>query len=385
MTEIVVLGGGFAGVFAAKELKNLKPQEFRVTLVDKNSYHLFIPSLYEVATAEEPKNNICIPYQEIFPQGIRIIKGEVSSLDKEKSEIKFIGGQFLKYDYLIITLGSETQHYKIPGLKEHAISFKSLEEAVQIRDRIKEKYKQKHEKGQTLMVAIVGGGTTGTELATELCKFEERLGGNIEVSIFQGGPALLKGVSPKVSEIAKERLQKAGVKVHLNSRVKKVTSEFLEIEDERLHPYDVLIWTGGIKSNSVLEKSGIPMNSDNRMDVDEYLKVKGIDNVFAAGDIAGKTNRVAQVAHEQGTIAGKNLVKQIKEESLEVYKYRVLGYLIPLFGKYVVVDIHGMVFGGIFGFIFQQLIFLRYLLMILPVHKALKRWNRFEGYLSKRI
>lgn len=390
MKEIIILGGGFAGVFAAKELLKLPREQFRVTLVDKNSYHLFIPSLYEVATAEEPRSNICIPYSEIFPHGVRIVEGEVLKIDKDNQKVKLnpsasSGQAVLKYDYLVIALGAETQYYDIEGIKEYSTAFKSLEEACEIRDEIREKYQEKSSVGQALMVAVVGGGTTGVELSTELSKFEERLGGNIEVSIFQGEPTLLKGVSHKVSEIAKERLQKAGVNVHLNSRVIKVTKEFLEIEDGRLHPYDVLIWTGGVKSNSIIEKSGLPLNRENRLDVDEYLRVKEFKNVFAAGDIAGITSRVAQVAHEQGSIAGKNLARKIKGEKLIAYKYRLLGFLIPLFGRYVVVDIHGLVFSGILGFIFQQLVFLRYLLMILPPWKAFKRWNRFEGYLAKRM
>lgn len=383
MTEIVILGGGFAGVFAAKELKKLDSEQFRVTLVDKNSYHLFIPSLYEVATAEEPRSNICIPFHEIFPHGVRFIKGEAQKINKDAKEIEFNGGQVLKYDYLVIALGAESDYRNIPGLKENSIAFKSLEEAEKIRNIVAEKYKEMTGQGKALMIALVGGGATGVELSTELSKYEEKLGGNIEVSVFQGGSSLLKGVSPKVSEIAKDRLQKAGVNVHLNSRVKKVTDKFLELEDGRQHPYDVLIWTGGVRSSSVVLEDGFTLNSEKRIEVDEYLRVKGEENVFAAGDIADLAPRVAQVAHEQGTTAGKNLARLLKGQKMEPYKYRLLGILIPLFGKYVVVDIHGMVFTGFLGYIFQQLVFLRYLLMILPPWEALKRWGKYEGRHSK--
>lgn len=384
MTEIVVLGGGFAGVFAARQLQKLS-DEFRVTLIDKNTYHLFIPSLYEVATAEEPRNNICIPYTEIFPRGVRLVKGEAVSVDKESKKINFKDGQFLNYDYLVIALGSESNYNDIEGLRENSISFKSLEEAIKIRDKVKELYIKKHGEGKALMVAVVGGGATGVELSTELSKYEEKLGGNIEVSIFQGGPTLLKGMSHKVSEIARERLQKAGINVHLNSRVKKVTSEYLEIEDGRQHPYDLLIWTGGVKPNAILEDSGFPKTTEGRIAVDEYLRVKGSEDIFAAGDIADEKPKLAQVAHEQGTAAGKNLARFVKGQKLVPYHYRLLGVLIPLFGRYVVVDVQGMVFTGVLGFVFQQMVFLRYLLMILPPWLALKRWGRYEGRHSRTI
>lgn len=385
MTEIVVLGGGFAGVFAAKELRKLSSEHFRITLVDKNNYHLFIPSLYEVATAEEPRDNICIPYTEIFPHGVRLIKGEATSIDKENHKVNFKDGQFISYDYLVIALGSETQYYGIEGLRENSIAFKSLEEAEKIRNRVKEMYQKKHGEGKALMVAVVGGGATGVELSTELSKYEEKLGGNIEVSIFQGGPTLLKGVSRKVSEIARERLQKVGINVHLNSRVKRVTKEYLEIEDGRQHPYDLLIWTGGVKPNVILEDSGFPKTTEGRIAVDEYLRVKGSENIFAAGDIADEKPKLAQVAHEQGEIIGKNLARLIEGKPLKTYHYRLLGFLIPLFGRYVVVDIQGMVFAGVLGYVFQQIVFLRYLLMILPPWQAFRRWGRYEGRHSRTI
>lgn len=383
MTEIVVLGGGFAGVSAAKELKKLSGEQLRITLVDRNPYHLFIPSLYEVATAEEPRNNICIPFSEIFPHGVRFIKGEAIKINKDAKEIEFRGGQILKYDYLVIALGSESDYRDIPGLKENSISFKSLEEAEKIRNTVKEKYKEMQGRGKALMIALVGGGTTGVELSTELSKYEERLGGNVEVSIFQGGPTLLKAVSHTVSEIAKKRLQKAEINVHLNSRVVRVTKDALELEDGRVHPYDVLIWTGGVRPSSVVLNDGFPQNSEKRLDVDEYLRVKGEKNVFAAGDVADNRPKLAQVAHEQGTVAGENLVRLLKGQTMKPYKYRLLGILIPLFGKYVVVDIHGMVFTGFLGYMFQQMVFLRYLLMILPPWKAFRRWGKYEGRHSK--
>lgn len=382
MTEIVVLGGGFAGVFAAKELrKRLDREQFRITLVDKNSYHLFIPSLYEVATAEEPRSNICIPFSEIFPHGVQILKAKVLSIDKKTQRVK-LNNSTLRYDYLVIALGSETQYYDIEGLAENAIAFKSLEEACEIKDKIRKKYEEKSSKGQALKIVIGGGGTTGVELGTEVAKYLERLGGRGEIHIFQRSGKLLKGVDPRVSAVVHERLESSGIKIHLNSKVKKVDKESLEVDGEK-HSYDILIWTGGIRPSSVIENSSFPKNTEGWLSVDEYLRVKGETNVFAAGDISGITPRVAQVAHEEGTDVGKNIVRQIRGEKLVSHKYRLLGYLIPLFGKYVVVNIKGLIFGGFLGFIFQQLIFLRYLLMILPPWKAFKRWNRFENYLAR--
>lgn len=382
MTRVVVLGGGFAGVFAAKKiLKKTKRFEVHVTLIDKNSYHLFTPSLYEVATAEEPRSNICIPFHEIL-KGAEIIKDEVQRIEIDRKKVH-LKSQKIEYDYLIIALGSESAYYGIPGLEENSIAFKTLNEACLIRNTIKTKYQEKKKLGQALAIAVVGGGPTGVELSTELSKLKERLGGNIEINIFQGGNILLKRVNSKVSEIAGKRLEKAGVNVNLNSRLKKVSANSLQFDNGKIYPFDVLIWTGGVKPNSIVQNSGLPVNEEGRLDVDEFLRVKGYGNIFAIGDIAGETPEVAQVAHEEGTDAGENIVRTIRGEKLITHKYKLLGYLIPLYGRYVLVNIQGLIFGGFLGFIFQQLVFFRYLLMILPPWKAFKRWNRFEENLSK--
>lgn len=381
MKEIVILGGGFAGVAAVLALKkNTNPSQVQITLVDKNPYHLFTPSLYEVATAEEPKSNICIPYSEIFPHGIQLIKAKFLAIDKDNQKVK-LSNSVLRYDYLIIALGAETQYYDIEGLKEYSIAFKSLEEGCEIRDRIKEKYYQKLRNNEILKIAIGGGGTTGVELATEIAKYVERLGGNAEIDIFQKSGSLLKGVTPQVSKIAHERLEKADIKVHLNSGVKKVTKELLEI-DGKGHPYDIFIWTGGVKPNSVIEESDFPKTFEGRLDVDGYLKVKGFGNVFAAGDVTPYT-AVVQVAEEQGKVAGENVVRKIDNKPLIPYKYRHFGYIIPLSGFYAVVHTKRFTITGFLGFLIYQLAFLRYLLGILPLYKAFRRWNRFEEYLMR--
>lgn len=382
MVKVIVLGGGFAGVFAAKQiLKKTKRFEVHVTLIDKNSYHLFTPSLYEVATAEEPRSNICIPFKEILP-GISMIKDEVLRIKTDGKRVQ-LKNQTVEYDYLVIALGSESAYYGIPGLAQYSIPFKNLDDACRIRNTVRTRYEEKKKLGQALTIAVVGGGPTGVELSTELSKFKKRLGGNVEISLFQGGDVLLKRVSSKVSEIARKRLERAGVNVNLNSRLKKVSADSLQFANGRTYPFDVLIWTGGVRPNPIIQNSGFPLNSQGRIDTDEFLRVKGHENIFAVGDIAGETPEVAQVAHEEGTDAGENIVRTIKGEKLITHKYKLLGYLIPLYGRYVLVNVQGIIFGGILGFVFQQLVFFRYLLMILPPWKAFKRWNRFEEYLMK--
>ena len=362
MTRVVILGGGFAGIAAAKALlKNTKRSEVQVILIDKNSYHLFTPSLYELATAEEITKNVCIPLKEILP-GISMIKDEVLRINENNVQLK---GQTIEFDYLIIALGSESAYYDIPGLKEFSLPFKTLEDSVRIKEALR--------KGSKIVIG--GGGFSGTELASEIVKHIK----GVELTIISGSACLLKDLDQRISDKAASRLG-SSVNVVCQEHIKKVDKNFV-FADSKKYSYDVLVWTGGVKANSIPSD----FEKDERGDilVDENLRVKNEENIFAAGDIAVGYPYVAQVAEDEGKIAGENVANLIKNKPLKPYRYVHFGYVVPLGGHYAAAQLGSVVFMGFFGWIFEQIVLLRYLLSILPLTKAFKRWNKFEEYLMK--
>ena len=366
MFRVVVLGGGFAGVAAAKVLlKKTKRDVVEITLIDKNSYHLFTPSLYEVAASEEPQRNICIPLHEIL-KGAELVKGEVQKIDKEgkgiiyKNHPEKLENLRMNYDYLIIALGSEPEYRDIPGLKEYSIPFKTLEDAVKIRDLIKQKLKKKKDLVQIL---VGGGGSSGCEFAAELAYHLK----NVKISLIQKSPQLVKELNMEAAKVAYKRLLNKDVEICFGERITKVYEDHVETDRNDEHKFDILVWAGGIKPSSV---SG-------SLRINENLQVQDSENVFAAG---GQTVRVAK---EQGEIAGENVVHIINSEPLRKYEFKNNIFIVPLVGKYAVVQFNNILIKGFIGWVIQQLVFLRYLLSILPVNKALKRWNRFEEYLIK--
>lgn len=397
MKEIVVLGGGFAGVAACKYLsKKLNREEVNITLIDKNSYHLFTPSLYEVATSEEPKRNIAIPYHEIFGTSIRFVKGNVLSIDYDNNLIRFDNSLNYSYDYLIIALGSISADFNTEGLKEYSLPLKSLEDSVRIRKEIESAYHKKVHEGKEISVVVGGGGFSGTELTAELVNYKKRLSGQyktkenlIKITVIQGSERLLKELDEKVSKLAKTRLEDSGVNVVLGTHIKNVSKEYIETDNGDKYKYDVFIWTGGVKASRVLENSGFKVNGRGQVLVNEYMQVINFKNVFAAGNIAEYadplTNKavpgVAEVAKDQGKAAARNVLRSIENKDLVSYKYRHTGYIVPLKGRFAIADLTFIKTAGFWGWCLQQLVFLRYLLEILPVPKAFKRWNKFEMYL----
>ena len=399
MKEIVVLGGGFAGVAACKYLsKKLNGEEVNITLIDKNSYHLFTPSLYEVATSEEPKKNIAIPFAEIFDTSIRFVKGNVSSIDYENNLIRFDNELNYSYDYLIIALGSVSEDFNTPGIKEYSLSLKSLEDSVKIRKEIESWYHKKVHEGKRINIVVGGGGFSGTELSAELVNYKKKLSRQyktiedlIKIIVIQGSSCLLKELDKKVSNLAQKRLEESGVNVVLGTHIKNVNQEHIETDNGKKYKYDIFIWTGGVKASRVLENSGFKVNGRGQVLVNEYMQIVNFKNIFAAGDIAEYgdplTNKavpgVAQIAEDEGRTAARNVYRSIKNKDLKAYKYEHAGYIVPLKGRFAAADLTFVKTAGFWGWCLQQLVFLRYLLRILPVKKAFKRWNKFEMYLME--
>jgi len=396
--NVVILGGGFGGVRAALDLaRYAKTLDIRITLIDRNSCHLFTPSLYEVATKEEPQKNITIPLKEIFGNEVHLVRDEVASIDKEHKMVRTKNKACFYYDYLIIALGSETAYFGISGLVEHSFALKTLSDAMHIQRAIKNAYKKKAKLG-VIDVFVGGGGSSGTELVGELLTFRESLANQhlcsndcMRITIIQKSDRVLRELNKKASEAARKRLESYGVRLFLGEHVKSLTKDCITTDMGSCYKYDIFIWTGGVRGSSVIGKNGFSTNDRGQLIVDEYLQVVGYKNIFAAGDNAEfidiKTKQhapwLAQVAEKQGKVVAENIYRLIKRVPLKKYKLSNFGHAVPLKGRFAIVEFNGIYIVGFLGWIIQQVVFLRYLLGILPLFKAFRRWNRFEAELKQ--
>lgn len=248
-------------------------------------------------------------------------------------------------------------------------------------------------------MVIGGGGFAGTELAAELLMYKNKLAKQngldkncLEITIIQGSDRLLNELNPRVSAIATKRVSNPNIKFGFGGHINKVDGEKVYTDDNKSYPYDILIWTGGVEANRLAKESGLPVSKRGQLLVNQFLQVEGFENIFAAGDVAGfiepKTQKpvpnVAQVAEEQGAVAGDNIVRLLRGEQLAQYDYRHFGYVVPLRGRFAAAELmFGIHFYGIWGWLLQQIVLLRYLLGILPFASALKRWNHIEMELEQ--
>ncbi len=400
MKKVVILGGGFAGITVGLTLsKNLNKHEADITLIDENTYHTFTPSLYEVATSEEPQKNIAIPLTNIFSGKLHLIISKIEIIDIQKQNITLSNGNTIPWDYLAICLGAQTNYYAIPGLEKYSYTLNTIDDAVKIKNSLNNIIQNNINDNQHINIIIGGGGFSGVELSAEIVNFRNnyikknpKYEKTINITILEATDQILRGLDPKISSIAQKRLKSFNVKIITDCLIKEVNDNSLETSENKTYPYDILIWTGGIKGNIILEQSNISVHKSGRVSVNKFLQVQDSDHIYAAGDCAlfvdpntqKPVPQTGQIAIDEAKIVGINIASAISEKSPINFNIKNYSYIIPLRGHFVIADLRFIKIFGLLGWVIQQMVFLRYLLTILPLSKALKKWNSFEQNLNQQ-
>lgn len=403
--EIVIIGGGFGGVRVAKILSKWS-KNIHITLIDKSRYHTFHPNLYEVATAYLPevfghlpinfldlKFSSIYPLEEIFLDdlNVTVLEEEVIGVDFKKRNVALKSGASHEYDILIIGAGSETNYFGTPCLAEKSLPLKNFFDALAIRNAIDEVF-ARTPKGRAIRIVIGGGGFTGCELAGELMGYAEKLAkihgrpeGGFECLIAEASDRLLGSASRWSQETAKKRLSKLGIKFKFGSPVKSVEDGDLILGDDLRLPYDILIWTAGVKANhlaSVL--AGTKLERASCVMVGQDFKILPHNNVFGVGDIVHCVDEstgqplpmTASSALREARYVAENVRRYILKKSFLKYKAHHAGFIIPLGGKYAIFESHGVKIAGILPWILKQLITLQYWTGLIGFRKAWKIWRK---------
>lgn len=403
--NVVILGAGFGGLKTAfhvsKELRRLHLLDrYQVIIVDRSEHHTFAPLLYEVATTSKETANLIhlhnlvthnIP-ELIARYPISFIQDEVEKIQPTQGSIQLKKYGSLKADYLVLALGSETNYFGIPGLQEYSLTLKTFLDAIKIRDKILELADTK----SIIEIAIGGGGPTGIELSAELATWCSRtLNCQLRITIIEAQPKILSVFSPRLAKLAEKRLQKLGVFIKTNAKIKKLTPQEIELENGKSLPYDLFVWGGGVKTPSILLNLPLKTEARGRIEASERMTclpqtpnlelgcmVYGIgDNVCSYHPRTKKpVPAVAPAALAQATIATHNLIENIKKtEGLpqtihQIYIPREYPYVIPVGGKYALAKVGPIILAGFLGWTFKGIVELYYLASIMPKRRALKIW-----------
>ena len=403
--HIVILGGGFAGLWAAKELG--KKEGYRITLIDRNNYHIFQPLLYQVASAGLEPEQIIYPLRGTFRkmQNLDFRMAEVSGVDLEKKVLSTDVGP-IEYDGLVVALGSVTNYFGVPGASEFAFPLKSAEEAIDIRNHILScfEYAQYEPdldvRNQLLSFTIVGGGPTGVEYAGALAElvstslrrdFRMLKKQDVHITLIEGHPAPLFGYPDKLRNYAKDRLEKLGVNCVFGSHVVKVEADKVTLKDGTVLPTRTVLWTGGIRGNSLAEDMDVPLGHADRIVVEPSLNLIDYPEVFIAGDLAlpmdGETPveapTIAPNAIQQGQHAAQNLIRYFENEKLEPYKYFDKGSLSTIGRSSAVAQLGKIKATGFLAWVLWLIVHLLYLIGFRNRVIVLINWT-WEYFLFER-
>lgn len=298
-TKVVIVGGGFAGLNAAKKLGNCK--DIQVTLIDRHNHHLFQPLLYQVATAGLSPADIATPIRSVLSryQNIKVLQGEVRSADLANNKVIADFGE-LDFDYLILACGANHSYFGHDTWEADAPGLKTIENATEIRRRIltafeiAERTDDAEIRHKQLTFVVVGGGPTGVELAGaigEMSRFTLARDFRVinakatRIFLMEAGPRILNAFPEGLADRAARDLENLGVQIWTSSAVTKVDNEGVEVGDERIRAGTV-IWAAGVKASSLGQELGLETDSQGRVVVKEDLSLPEHPNVFVAGDQA---------------------------------------------------------------------------------------------------
>jgi NADH:ubiquinone reductase (non-electrogenic) len=336
--RIVILGGGFGGLYTALGLSKLpwdKVPRPEITLIDQRDRFLFAPMLYELVTGELQTWEIAPPYEELLINtGIRFHQSGVQAIDIDSKAVTLQGNDSINYDRMVLALGGETPMNLAPGVSEHAIPFRTLEDAQRLQEKLRQLESSAADK---IRVAIVGGGYSGVELA---CKLAERLGERGRLRIVERGTAILQNSPEFNQKAAQTALSEKGIWVDYETTVTAVTAETLSLQYKDqvdTLPVDLVLWTIGNQVNPIVTALPLKQNSRQQLAVTSTLQVVDHPEIYALGDLAAGIDAdgkpvptTAQAALQQADYAAWNIWASLTDRPALPFRYQHLGEMMTL-------------------------------------------------------
>ena len=371
MPRVVIVGGGFGGLYAARALRR-EPVE--VTVVDRRNHHVFQPLLYQVAMAALSPGDIASPIRWILRQqkNVEVILAEATGFDLAANRL-ILKDDVLDYDYLIVATGATHAYFGHEEWRRTAPGLKTLEDALEIRRRVliaferAEREKDPAGRDAELTFVVIGGGPTGVEMAGALAEisrhslardFRHFDPQSARVLLIEGGPSILSAFPQDLRQAAMKDLLRLGVTVRTNSIVTNVSPGVVSIGSESIRAETVL-WAAGVAASPLGAALGVPLDRAGRVKVLPDLTIPGASNVFVIGDLAslaGEDGRplpgVAQVAIQMGRHAVHNILRAIEHQPLRPFHYRDLGNLATIGRASAIADLGRFRLSGLLAWLF---------------------------------
>jgi NADH dehydrogenase len=373
-TRILILGGGFGGLYAALEFERRNDPRFDITVVNRENFFLFTPMLHEIAASDLDLTNIVNPVRKMI-QRVNFFCGDVDKIDIERKRVTVSHGfvrhsHDLEYDHLVLALGSVTNFFNLPGVAERALTMKSLGDAIQLRNRLIAHLEEadtecaRAERQALLTFVVAGGGFAGVETVASINDFlrdalpfypnlNEKM---LRVALVHPGEFVLPELGEKLGRYADKKLRERGLEIHPKSKVAEVTAREIELTSGERIVSSTLIWTAGTSPNPTLDLVAAPKERG-RIKVNPNLQVEGVDGLWALGDCAlvpdpatgGYCPPTAQHASREGKVLAHNIIASVYGTPKKAFSFKTLGLLAAIGRRTGVARILGVNFSGFFA------------------------------------
>jgi NADH:quinone reductase (non-electrogenic) len=344
--RVLILGGGFAGIGAARSLKDA---DVDVTLVDANDYHTFQPMLYQVATGLVENAVVAHPLRDLFHDqpNAHVRQATASTIDRGERQVGFADMAPLPYDYLVLALGARVNFFGVEGAAEHALPLYSLEDAIRMKQHVLRKWEAADRdpslvEDGALNIVVVGGGPTGIESAGALAElyrsdfakdYPDLPQEHATITIVEAGSALLAMFKRDIQEYTQRTLEGRGVEVLLGEVVSSIEPTRVTLKSGRVLDAHTLVWGAGLQASPLTDTLGVELERGNRVATNPDLRLAADPRVFAVGDLAWTTDtgtnkvlpQLGSVALQAGEHAGENIVRLVAGAETEPFVYHDKG------------------------------------------------------------
>ena len=386
--KVLVVGGGFGGFTAAKEIcKRIRDREdVGVLLVAKDNFFTFWPMVAGIVSSDIDSRNVAQPLRRaLITSGASFRRAQLREINHENKTVTVDGGVEFPYDHLVIALGGQPNFFGIPGVEEHALTMRGIEDAEQIRNRVIERFEEVSlMRGEIpeskLTFVVIGGGATGVETASELYNLvHEALEPDypnvdphrVRIFLLEGLDHILPELDPALRRAAHARLHNQRIEVRTGAMAEEITGDCVKLKGGDNISTENVIWTAGNRPNQAVYDLDLPADERNGIKVDEYLRVEDHPGIWALGDCAAVPNireeeygqvvpPNAQAAVQEGKAVAKNVLATIdgREDEMQPFEYRPLGQLVELGSDFAVNEVMGVRFTGTLAAVFWRLAYL---------------------------
>ncbi len=388
--RVLILGAGFAGLYAARELEKIfaGDKSVEITLVNRDNFFLFTPMLSEVPSSGIEAKHVISPIRA-FLKKVSFKQAEIHSINFAErivtcSHCTKCEIYYLEYDYLVMALGSTTNFYGLPGVSQNSFPMKTLSDAMALRNHVIDMFEhadmEEHieTRRRLLTFVVVGGGFAGVEVAAELNEFihvSRKLYRNVDredvkVVLVVAGSRIMPEISENLADYAYNKLLKHGIEFHFQTKLIRASSNNIELDNGNNFSIstETLIWTAGVSPDPIIQSLPCEKDKKGRIITNEYLEVPGVSNIWALGDCAhipdpstgDSCPPTAQYAIREGRLAARNIAAVIRDryKDRKCFEYSPTGILVPLGNMTAVAKIKGFRFSGFFAWWLWRTIYL---------------------------